>query len=723
LNPTQDRDSTDILLQHFADGVSDILSIGLKLRTRPTRGVDRVAEAQFRISYEQERENLARWLSDNLVRAASASAYEVTVALTDTSQDPSLDPKTRAVLVNLRKELLEMLPRVVTPDSLPDLSEALRVAHESGAFAAGALANLAAAVAERMGTWPAESREAGQSMLQETLPLRTTAREKSSGARATRSPSGEAAARPARPESAGGETSPTLSDESELGGSPGTNGGTQTAGARPPSVSPAGNGRHQPDTAAVADALFATGPDASRGWAELVSAMSRPPDPPADHALLERRMSALQPTERVASCKRMRLALPDWCTLCAKSHLEALGSSAAAAETLATVCQRPDSDPAFHRALREALPVLAQGGAPPRGPAGDSAPQAPSINALRAGHTEAGLREAGRIVERLWDEELGDAIGHALAHSTHPRPGTLRRLISEESPSLAAHLAAGEPVRDATWGEILNRRGVPWPERLALPLSRIPTDELLRAWTTDVAQDPALGRSLLDAARDESASRPAAGALLAQLLDRQPELTNAYLDPLVTYLAAHPDALAGKRLLARALWDGVLAQPRYLPQLPEALGAILIPLLPETIPPTPEWASAVLRGPQWLRRHLRERQHVDWSEAGTWLEALLAEVGRGALPQVPDAAAATIATLLADALRPEEWTAQLRAASQAAGRLAQLERQVHELGIALELAAEAPGDGEREIDRLRELTEQLRREFGAEIRTAAPPAR
>lgn len=729
MNPTQDRDSTDILLQHFADGVSDILSIGLKLRTRPTRGVDRVAEAQFRISYEQERENLARWLSDNLVRAASASAYEVTVALTDSSQDASLDPKTRAVLVNLRKELLETLPRVATPDALPDLGEAFRVAHESGAFAPSSLANLAAAVAERMGTWPAESREAGQAMLLETLPLRTTGREKSSGTRSPRSTSGETATRPARQESDSGDGSMRMSQGGAASGSPVTNGGTHAVDARTRVMGPPGNGTPRMDAAAVAETLFATGPDASRAWAELVSAMSSPPEPPADRALLERRMSALQPAERVASCKRMRMALPDWCTLCGQAHLEALGSSAPAAETLATVCQRPDSDPAFRRALCESLPGLAQGGAPARGPAGEGALPGTPAHALRAGHTEAGLRAAGRIVERLWDEELGDAIGHALAHSIHPRPGTLRRLISEDAPSLTAHLAAGEPVRDAPWTEILNRRGVPWPERLALPLSRIPTDELVRAWTQDVAQDPALGRSLLDVARDEAPSRPAAGALLVQLLDRQPELTCVYLAPLVAYLTAHPEALAGKRLLARALWDAVLAQPRYLPQLPETLGAILLPLLPETISPTPEWASAVLRGPQWLRQHLRERQHVDWSEAGVWLQALLAEVGRGALPQVPDAAAATIATLLADALRPEEWTAPVRAASQAAGRLARLEGQVQELGIALELAAEAPRDGERErgcadaLDRLRELTEQLRRELGAEIRTAAPPAR
>jgi hypothetical protein len=731
LNPTQDRDSTDILLQHFADGVSDILSIGLKLRTRPTRGVDRVAEAQFRISYEQERENLARWLSDNLVRAASASAYEVTVALTDSSQDASLDPKTRAVLVNLRKELLETLPRVATPDALPDLGEAFRVAHESGAFAPSSLANLAAAVAERMGTWPVESREAGQAMLLETLPLRTTGREKSSGTRSPRATSGETAARPARPESDAGDRSMLMSPGGAASGSPIANGGTHTTGAPTRATGLPGNGTPQLDAAAVTDTLFATGPEASRAWAELVSAMSSPPEPPADRALLERRMSALQPAERVASCKRMRMALPDWCTLCGQAHLEALGSSAPAAETLATVCQRPDTDPAFRQSLREALPVLAQGGVPARGPAGNGAP----ANALRAGHTEAGLRAVGRIVERLWDEELGDAIGHALAHSSHPRPGTLRRLISEDAPSLTAHLAAGEPVRDAPWTEILNRRGVPWPERLALPLSRIPTDELVRAWAQDVAQDPALGRSLLDVARDEAASRPAAGALLVQLLDRQPELTCVYLAPLVTYLTAHPEALAGKRLLARALWDAVLAQPRYLPQLPEALGAILLPLLPETISPTPEWASAVLRGPEWLRHHLRERQHVDWCEAGAWLQALLAEVGRGALPQVPDAAAATIATLLSDALRPEEWTAPVRAASQAAGRLARLERHVQELGIALELAAEAPEDGEADgrppasggcagaLDRLRELTEQLRRELSAEIRTTAPPTR
>jgi hypothetical protein len=269
----------------------------------------------------------------------------------------------------------------------------------------------------------------------------------------------------------------------------------------------------------------------------------------------------------------------------------------------------------------------------------------------------------------------------------------------------------------------LNRRGVPWPDRLALPLSRIPADELLRAWTQDLAQDPALARGLLDAAREEAASRPAAGALIAQLLDREPDLTPYYLESLLAFLTVHPEALGGKRQLARALWDAVLTQPRHLPQLPEALGAVLLPLLPETISPTPEWAGVFLRGPEWLRRHLRERQRVDWCEAGAWLQALLAEVNRGSLPQVPDAAATAVATLLADALRPEEWTAPMRSAAQAARRLGQLERQVQELGAALDLAAEAPGDGEREIDRLRELTEQLRRDLSGEIRTAAPPAR
>lgn len=367
------------------------------------------------------------------------------------------------------------------------------------------------------------------------------------------------------------------------------------------------------------------------------------PAPPPDPDLLATRMSALPPQSRELPCKRMRTTLPHWCAACGQSHLRALGRSATAVDTLIVTCRRIADEPDFRESVQSALPLLATG------TRADGA-------GLSSGVTEAGLKATGRLIDHLWNESLGDAIVQALATSQHTRPGAVRRLLTSEAPRLTAHLAAGGPVPGAFWRETLDRRGVAWSDRLALPLSRVPSEEILAVWQQEVEHDPATARGLLIVAREEAATSPAAAALLVEILERQPELTTSCLEPLLAAVKARPQLLQEKRRLARAIWDAVLTQPAYLAHLPEELGAILIPFLPASVPPTREWAGAFLRGPEWLRACLRERHAMSRADAGPWLNALLEELGRGAIPQVPDAIAAHLAGVLRDALQPETWT-------------------------------------------------------------------
>jgi hypothetical protein len=559
--------------------------------------VDRIAEAQFRKSYENQREELERWLTYNLDAATAAAPYDIAAALTDSGQDSLMDPKTRGILVTLRKEFIEAVPRVARPDVVSELGEAVRVIAESGAYVPSALVTMATALAERMEAWPAEAREGIEEALQAALPTRAPAR-------------GRPAATNGRPRA---PSAPAPS-------APSSQPARETA--------PAADGA-PPSPERILSSLFTTGPDAGRAWAEVVAGLAAPPDPPADPEALATGMAGLSDQGREIACKRMRVTLPAWCETCAQGHLKTIGRLAPAGETLAATCQRLDSDPDFAVATRAALPELVRSG---------------------AGCTEPGLRAAGRVVERLWNEEMGDALADALAHSTHPRPGAVRRLLSEEAPSLAGHLARGGPLTDAPWRETLSRRGVPWADRLALPLGRIPAEALLPLWSQELEEDPMVARGLLDAASTDAARSPAAASLLIRLLDGRPALVPDYLPALLSALAGAPDALAERPRLARALWEAVLARPAHLAALPEALGETLGPMLPEAIPPTREWAAAFLRGPVWLRAPLSARLGAARPDTGAWLNALLAELGQGAIPEVPDAAAARVAGLLREAV-------------------------------------------------------------------------
>jgi hypothetical protein len=603
LSRTLEDHSAATLLATFLDGINEMVAIGLKLRTRPTRGVDRVAEAQFRQSYEVQREELERWLSINMSEAIRVSCYELAASLTDTSQDSLLDPKTRAVLNGLRKEYLDTLPQAARAEMAAELVEALRVIGESGAYAPAALAALTAAMTERIDGWPAEARESLARALQDAIPVRSGGR-----------------GRPPAERRPGVDPRTTTNDPQGATGQPET--------PRTAALPKESNGA-VPTAGAVLDTLFSVGADAGRQWAETVARMAGPPEPPADPEALATRMGALAPQGREAVCKRMRLTLPTWCAACGQGQLKTLGRSAGTGETLAVTCQRMIADEEFAAELRAALPRLAR---------------------ESGACTEPGLRALGPVIERLWDDALGEEITTALTRSTHPRPGTVRRLITEEAPRLAAHLADGPPVTNAPWRETLSRRGIPWPDRLPLPLSRVPADAVLPLWTQEQEDDPAVARTLLDAAAAEAATRPGVGELLVRLLEGRPELAGAYLAPLLAHLAARPDALQERPRLARAVWEAVLAQPAHLAALPERMSELLTPLLPETVPATREWAAAFLRGPAWLRSPLAERLHQNPPPRDAWLEALLAELSRGGIPQVPDPAAAHLAALLTEAL-------------------------------------------------------------------------
>lgn len=590
-----DDHSSATLVATFLDAINEVIAIGMKLRTRPTRGVDRVAEAQFRRSYEAQREELERWLTSHMDEAARASPYEIAACLTDTAQDGNLDPKTRNVLVALRKGFIEALPRVARPEMLSELAEGLRVIGESGAYAPSSLTALCAALAERIADWPPKARETVESVLQGAIPSRPSGRGRLPTQRRT-----------------------TADDHR-----PPPNG----AGPGPEALLPAPDG--VASTEAVLTRLFGVGPAGGRLWAEMVAEMAGPPAPPSDPEALVTRMAALPPQGREIVCKRMRMTLPCWCAACGQGHLRALGRAPAVGETLANTCQRLETDAAFADELRAALPAVVR----------DS-----------GSCTEAGLRALGPVVERLWEESLGEELSRALTHSAHPRPGALRRLLTQQAPRLAAALAAGAPVTDAPWRETLNRRGVPWPDRLALPPSRVPVEVLLSVWMREQEDDPNAATTLLDAAAAEAAMRPEAGELLVRLLEARPDTVGRHLAPLLAHLTARPDALDGRPGLTRAFWEAVLAQPAYLASLPEGLGTVLTPLLPPEVPPARQWAGALLRGPAWLRAALLERLHTRPPEQAPWLGALLAELEAGAIPGVPDDAAARVAHLLVEAL-------------------------------------------------------------------------
>lgn len=613
MSPILDDHSPATLVATFLDGIGEIVSIGMKLRTRPTRGVDRVAEAQFRKSYENQREELDRWLTYNLDAATAASPYDVAASLADTGQDPLMDPKTRGILVLLRKEFIEALPRAARPEVVSELGEALRVIGECGVYAPTALAGLAVALVERIEDWPNEAREIVESALQEALPTRAPSRGRPTpgdgsngrGGAGGRGDSGKTAtADPDTSASASGSISPS---------------------PRPPS-SPTPTGPPSPER--VLDTLFGAGAEAGRIWAECVAGMTGSPEPPSEVEILATRMAALPDQGREIACKRMRGTLPDWCAACGQGQLRALGRLAPAGETLAVVCQRVDTDPEFATAVRGALPDLARAG---------------------TGYTEAGLRAAGQVIERLWEDGIGDDFAHALANSTHSRPGTVRRLLTEGSPRLAAHLSRGGPVTEAPWRETLGRRGVPWAERLALPLGRIPADALLPLWTSEAEDDPALARGLVDAAAADAAASPLAAELLLRMLEIRPALVIEFLAPALVALGAAPATVTERPRLTRAIWDAVLARPKHLAAVPEALGDVLAPMLPESITPSRQWAAAFLRGPDWLRAPLAERLQRAQPEPAVWLEALLAEVEQGSIPGVPDDAAARVAGLLREA--------------------------------------------------------------------------
>jgi hypothetical protein len=169
-------------------------------------------------------------------------------------------------------------------------------------------------------------------------------------------------------------------------------------------------------------------------------------------------------------------------------------------------------------------------------------------------------------------------------------------------------------------------------------------------WIGELEEDPALARGLLDVAAAEAPNSPAATELLLRALDGRATLVPQYLAPLLAALGSNPAALGERPRLAGALWDAVLARPAHLAALPEALGETLAPMLPETIAPTREWAAAYLRGPRWLREPLGERLRRARPDPGAWLEALLAELEHGGIPDVPDGAAQRVATLLREAL-------------------------------------------------------------------------
>jgi hypothetical protein len=622
LSQNHDRHGDDAVLTTFLDGVAEVVSIGLKLRTRPTRGVDRVAEAQFRLSYENQRDELVRWMSDHLAEAIAVSPYEIAATLTDAGQDPQLDPKTRGMLVNLRKEYLETLPRAATPETLPDLQEALHVIGEASCYAPAALSAFVVEFVERIGRWPDGPREEAREALVKAIPVRSTPR--------GRPPGGGG--------SSGGSSGGSASS-SAGGGSTGDDSvPAEAAPVRPREAAPP----RPADTEVVLGALFATSPEAGREWADLGATMMGAPLPPADPDLLATQMSALAPQSREIPCKRMRTTLPDWCAACGDSHLRSLGRSATVVDTLVLTCRRIDADPSFREGLQSALPDLASG-------------NRAATSGMSPGVTEAGLKSAGRLVDRLWDDSLGDAMAQALATSAHARPGAVRRLLTADAPRLAAHLASGGPFHGASWRDTLERRGVAWSDRLALPLARVPKEELLAVWQHEVEHDPATARGLLNVVREEAATSPEAVELLVEILDRQPDLTSACLEPLLAAITARPHLLQEKRRLARAVWDAVLGQPVFLAHLPAELGETLLPFLPASIPPTREWAAAFLRGPEWLRVRLRERHQIGSTGTGPWVDALLDELARGAIPQVPDPAAAQIAALLRDALRPETW--------------------------------------------------------------------